>query len=373
MKHVAIIGAGPAGSVAASLLAKRGYNVSLIYREQASDYKAGETISPHGNDVIERLGLTDMFASQQHVMCPGNQSAFGSESLNDVDFLYSPHGQGWHLDRIVFERQLLERAAQDSVVLMPGCSLESASQDRGKWSVSVKRQSDLHCMQADYMVDASGGSRALLRQLSIPVNKMDQLAARVAVFKVPQAHTDHRTLVESTEYGWWYSTTLSGLRRVVMFFSDTNEFEFKRCGRAEEFIDSLKKTKHIWPKLNDELKQNSKVESSVTPMSFLTKPAATTWANRIQGPGWVAIGDSAMTFDPLSSQGIYTALCAAEKAVDQIVTLDQRGMLNAEIVNSGYIEWAENIFNTYVEERTQYYGTEQRWPERSFWARRQSC
>jgi hypothetical protein len=80
-----------------------------------------------------------------------------------------------------------------------------------------------------------------------------------------------------------------------------------------------------------------------------------------------------MTFDPLSSQGIYTALCAAEKAVDQIVTLDQRGMLNAEIVNSGYIEWAENIFNTYVEERTQYYGTEQRWPERSFWARRQSC
>jgi flavin-dependent dehydrogenase len=158
-----------------------------------------------------------------------------------------------------------------------------------------------------------------------------------------------------------------------MFFSDTSECEFKRCGSREEFIDSLKMTKHIWSKLYDELNQNPKVETSVTPMSFLTKPAATTWAHRIQGPGWVAIGDSAMTFDPLSSQGIYTALCSAEKAVDQIVTLDQREMLSAEIVNSAYIEWAESIFNTYVDERTQYYGTEQRWPESNFWACRQSC
>lgn len=378
MKHIAVIGAGPAGAVAASLLAMKGYTVSLIYRDQTSDYKAGETISPHGNDVIKRLGLEALFATEQHIQCPGNQSAFGSESLNDVDFLYSPHGQGWHLDRVVFERQLLERAVQKGVLLLPGSSLESAIHCNGEWSLSIKRQISVHQMKVDYLVDATGGARALLRQLNIPINKLDRLAARVAVFKVAQAHTDHRTMVESTEFGWWYSTTLSDFRRVIMFFSDTSDSEFKHFGNDDNFIDGVKRTNHIWPKLHRELSHklgvvtnNDVMPARIKPLSFLTKPAATTWAHRIQGRGWIAIGDSAMTFDPLSSQGIFTALCSAEEAVKQILTLDQQGLITTDIVNSAYIEWAERTFSLYIEERTQYYGTEQRWPNGDFWVRRQ--
>lgn len=375
MKHIAVIGAGPAGSVAAYLLVKKGYKVSLIYRDETSDYKAGETIAPHGNDVIFRLGLNDLFSTKQHIPCPGNQSAFGAESLNDVDFLYSSYGKGWHLDRVVFERQLIERAEQEGVVLISGSSFDSVSEENGKWLVSTRCESNIHYIQADYLIDASGNSRALLREFGIPVHKLDQLAARVAVFKVDQAHTDHRTMVESTQHGWWYTTALSDFRRVVMFFSDTSNYEFKRCGASEVLIDSLKKTNHIWSKLNGEIKpsfnnlgMSSNELSSLVPMSFLTKPAATTWSQRIQGAGWLAVGDSAMTFDPLSSQGIYTALCSAEKAVKQIEELDQNGMLRSEVENSSYIEWAEHIFDTYIEERSLYYGTEKRWNEQKFWS-----
>ncbi len=382
MTHIAIVGAGPAGSVAASLLAQRGYDVSLIYRDPPEGYKAGETISPHGNDVFSRLGLEPLFASGEHVPCPGNQSAFGSDGLYDVDFLYSTHGLGWHLDRLKFERQLINKAMQDGVRLFSGKSLESIERKELGWELVIADQLEQRTLQSDYLIDASGRNRVVLRKLGIPINKLDQLAARTAVFTLTEQTSDRRTMIEAAEDGWWYSTVLTGARRVVMFFGDAGDDQFRSCGNQRFFLNSLRLTAHVWPKLESELNATGSMmgptlrscerDAIKAIAEFSTKPVSTSWSHRIQGSRWIAIGDAAMTFDPLSSQGIYTALCSAEKAVDQIQALTKRSSLGRDVRHSDYVDWAESQFSQYISERTKYYKMEQRWADRRFWLSRHS-
>lgn len=373
---IAIVGAGPAGSVAAALLAKRGFDVSLIYRSHDCDYKAGETMSPHVNDVLWRLGIRELLEQGPHISCPGNQSAFGAPRLVDVDFMYSSHGLGWHLDRVQFEKQLLEHANNRGALLLTDHTLTEVERAARSWRLLLKHGNANRTISADYVIDASGIARAFVRKLSTPINVLDKLAARTAVFDVPGDDVDHRTLIEAVEDGWWYSTTAPNKRRVVMFFGDTSDATFKACGDYTHFISHLRKTQHIWPKLQAlfapcATSGDHVSDETLKPHAFITKPASTTWADRIQGQGWLAIGDAAMSFDPLSSQGIYTALSAAEQAEQQVVSLHHQQKLSDDIISSDYTQWAEQTFGTYMQERSQYYAIEQRWTQSEFWARRQ--
>ena len=60
--NIIVVGAGPAGAIAAHLLASQGYSVTLIGCANNSDYKAGETLPPNANELLKRLGLTPLLS-----------------------------------------------------------------------------------------------------------------------------------------------------------------------------------------------------------------------------------------------------------------------------------------------------------------------
>lgn len=84
------------------------------------------------------------------------------------------------------------------------------------------------------------------------------------------------------------------------------------------------------------------------------------------GGNWLATGDAALSFDPLSSQGIYKAL--------------QSGLLTAEAIDETFRGHASAVrelpfrnrqsFERYLKTRQDYYSREQRWPMSVFWRRR---
>ena len=93
---------------------------------------------------------------------------------------------------------------------------------------------------------------------------------------------------------------------------------------------------------------------------MLTEPASSARASKICGPGWVAIGDCAQSYDALSSQGLWTGFRGAEIACN--------GLLSGEL--DSYIAWSDAIFADYLNERSNYYAMEQRWAGNRFWQRR---
>ncbi|MBN9507503.1 MAG: hypothetical protein J0I21_00145, partial [Alphaproteobacteria bacterium] len=88
--------------------------------------------------------------------------------------------------------------------------------------------------------------------------------------------------------------------------------------------------------------------------------------DRAAGDGWLAVGDAALAFDPLSSQGLlnalYTGLCAAEAA--------GRMLAGADRAAEDYAQTIGALWATYERHLAHYYRQERRWPTSPFWARR---
>ena len=97
------------------------------------------------------------------------------------------------------------------------------------------------------------------------------------------------------------------------------------------------------------------------------RPASSRRLEPAAGSDWLAVGDSASRFDPLSSQGIFKALRSgifASYAIGDLLTRhDESGL-------ERYRRFVLDEFKSYAEVRTKYYREEQRWPESEFWLRR---
>ena len=67
MRDVIVIGGGPAGTTAATLLARKGLSVTLLERERFPRFQIGESLLPYNNDLFARLGVTDeLLAGDYH-------------------------------------------------------------------------------------------------------------------------------------------------------------------------------------------------------------------------------------------------------------------------------------------------------------------
>lgn len=83
------------------------------------------------------------------------------------------------------------------------------------------------------------------------------------------------------------------------------------------------------------------------------------------GEGWLAIGDAAMSFDPLSGLGMVKAMQSGIDAAGALVS-------RADRTASSYHRNNETLWTQFLKVRTQYYIMEKRWPRELFWARRAS-
>src|SRR5688572_21695926 len=110
MFDVAIVGGGPAASVTAMLLARAGKTCVILERGDDTGDKPGESLPPSARPLLEQLELWDALEADGHRPCHGNRSRWGSDVVEEMPFVFSPYGHGWHLDRRRFERLLISRA-----------------------------------------------------------------------------------------------------------------------------------------------------------------------------------------------------------------------------------------------------------------------
>jgi flavin-dependent dehydrogenase len=99
----------------------------------------------------------------------------------------------------------------------------------------------------------------------------------------------------------------------------------------------------------------------------VTYSAASQRLARFTGDGWLAVGDAASTFDPLSSAGITKGLRSgvmAAYAIGDYFRDDRSGLVKYEAI-------LNREFEKYLATRTAFYRQEQRWPNSLFWRRRQ--
>lgn len=357
---VVILGGGPAGTATALALAQCGHAVSVMERAYYESRVIGETLPPAISTPLRELGVWEQFLLQGHLESPGTAMAWGRDELYHNDYIFNPCGPGWHVDRTLFDALLAGAAQAAGAELLTGTQPVSCAGDSpSAWRVEGFGGRGRLVRRANFLVDATGrhasparmlqGNRIVHDQL---VGLVDLIPARLA------AHCpDRRTLVEAIEAGWWYTSPLPDGRRIAALMTDGDLIPRGRRARISFWVEHLMRARHT--------------RACVACAPFGAAPqvvsASSSHAAAPVGLNWLAVGDAAASFDPLSQQGVIWALESGLEASRAINARYQGDRLALE----RYARWVEHEFSTYLEDRDEYYGRERRWPESAFWRRRQ--
>jgi flavin-dependent dehydrogenase len=368
---VVILGGGPAGAAAAITLARAGRSVVIIEKSHYEQARIGETLPPAAHPLLVRLAVWDPFIAARHLPSPGILSVWGEEQLHQTHFIFNPHGQGWHLDRRRFDTMLAQAARQAGAHLY--CDAQIASclpLAGGRWQVtftsgsaSTRRQ---HQLPATFLIDATGRAAVLARWQGSKRLNADRLvglasvlAARSRESGCPGDACDSCTLVEACPDGWWYSALLPGSRLMVVYMTDA---------------DLLRRHRGTWhafwhARLRETVHTQLRLRAFNLQARWRVVAANSSRLDRVSGQGWLAVGDAAMAFDPLSSQGLMQALSSGIRAGEAL-----SGRFPCEVAAIGKYDIKVNdSFREYSRLRAVYYGREQRWPQSVFWQRRHTA
>ncbi|HYO60888.1 MAG TPA: FAD-dependent oxidoreductase, partial [Actinomycetota bacterium] len=283
---VAVVGGGPAGAVAARCLASWGRRVAIVERSRYCEPRYGETLPPEAMPLLDALGLREEVATVDAVESPGTVSSWGGDPV-ESDFVRNVHGAGLHVDRTGFDRALARAAEGAGASLSTGVSVTGVARARGGWRVTTSGAT----LTARFVVDAAGrNSHVVAGRRTV---QRDKLLALTALARHRRGRPlDLRTYVETTPRGWWYTAPVGASETVSMFFTDAEEHR-RGVSRSRELETA--------PLTRSRLAGADVVDERVLPVTSGLR-------GRVAGPGWIAVGDSASSFDPVSGAGIHKAL-----------------------------------------------------------------
>lgn len=354
---VLILGAGPAGATAALNLAAT-HRVLMVDRARAAAPAShiGESLPPAAGRLMRDMGLLDDFLSQGHAPYHGNRALWNGVST-EYHFLRDPDGHGWHLERGRFDAWLRDLARQRGAALLTPASLQGIDADAGGWRVRLDTAGGACMVHAKIVIDASGRGASLARKLGARRERRDQLVSSWLYGGAEQADGGF-SHIEGSEQGWWYSAPLPGRRRVLAFHTDADLAPARDLRAAPRLLAAALEL----PGIGGVLAQSGFCAETEVRVAAAHSAALDAAA----GPGWFAAGDAAISFDPISSQGIFNAMYTGLAAAEAIArTLG--GDANAY---TDYTAELANIKTAYERHLAYSYGQEGRWPQAPFWRRR---
>lgn len=353
-----VLGGGPAGCAAAIALARRRGSVVVIERSQYDETRLGETLPPMARKIMARLGVWDLFLSEEHLPSFGIRSVWGRDEVYDNDFIFNPYGHGWHLDRTRFDAMLALAAEAAGAVVHRGAQLTSWTPDSaGGWEIEISRGAEHLRYRTRFLVDASGRAASFARKQGAQRIVTDHLIAAAGFLSgAPTSMPNSSTLVEAVEQGWWYSALLPNTQLVVAYFTDPDLY-------AERNGDP---STHWWRELQQATHTQGRAKEHALSAGPIILAANSSRLDRVAGSNWLAVGDAAMAFDPLSSQGISVALEFGLRAAESI----QAHWQGDDSALTDYANAVDQRFEDYLRSRDRYYGREKRWAQSSFWQRR---
>ncbi|WP_158928678.1 NAD(P)/FAD-dependent oxidoreductase [Acidisphaera sp. S103] len=355
---VLVVGAGPAGAVCALNLAPM-WRVLMVDRRQAADARIGESLAPAARRLLTDMGLWGAFLSQGHRPNFGGRSVWGGLEPVERDNLRDLDGPGWHLDRTRFDDWLRAVAVQRGTAVLIPARPGTIVRDGGLWRLDLDVDGRRMPVTARVVVDAGGRGSTVARGPGGRRIVGDRL---VCGWLHGQDRPDRQaglTYIEAEPDGWWYTAPLPGNRRVVAFHTDS---DLPAAGVAANGSAALLRRVSERGFLSEVLAGSGFAADGVggfcAAHSAELDPAA--------GDGWLAVGDSALSFDPLSAQGLFNALytgLAGAEAGDRALSGDSDAL-------RGYAASLCPVRDAYRTHLDTWYGLERRWAERPFWERR---
>jgi flavin-dependent dehydrogenase len=365
-REVVIAGGGPAGAAAAIALARAGRDVLLVTGSDDAAFKVGEGLPPNARSLLRDLGVLERVLADGHRASPGTCAFWGDATPHANDFLFQLHGHGLQLDRTRFDAMLRDTAMQAGAELRSGMFARLLAPGDATRPhrlalrpVDAQTHAQGEAIEADWLIDATGRSATLARALGARKVAYDgQIAFHQRLRSEGDDDHDGRTFVEAVEDGWWYSVLLPSRERLVAFLTDADRCDHRRLLDGDGPWRALADAPHLHALCT---------AHGYAPASQARgADASGSHLDRAAGERWLAVGDAALAFDPLSSKGIANAMYTGLRAADALLrhARGDPGAIDA------YADHLLDIHRVYREQLRAFHAMEMRWAEAPYWSRR---
>ena len=318
---VIVIGGGPGGSTAATMLARKGLRVLLFEKERFPRDHVGESLLPASLPILEELGALPAVRAEGFVEKWGATMVWGSSSepwswyFRETSERYPHSYQVW---RPRFDQLLLENSRSAGVDVREGQRVQEVVFENGR--ATGVRTADAHGKavesMAGFVVDASGQSALLGSKLGL--RRWDSFFRNLAIYayfsgaerlKPPDSGN---IFIESTEHGWfWHIPLHSGWTSVgVVVDRERAQSSISEQGVDDFFRAQLTHAPRIAAMLRA-------AEREAGP--FVIRD----WSyrsERLVGDGYILVGDAACFVDPLFSSGVHLAMSSGVLAAAYVTS-----------------------------------------------------
>jgi len=312
--EILIIGAGPAGAVAAGFLRQQGRQVLILEREQFPRFSIGESLLPQSMEYIEAAGMLQAVVEAGFQYKNGAAFAWG-ERYTDFDFrdkFTSGWGTTYQVQRARFDQVLADCAARAGAEIRYCHEVTAVDVDGERPQVSVRRpDGSSYQVSARYLLDASGFGRTLPRLLKLETPS--NFPARGAIFthvedRVPPGTFDRnkiRVTVHPRHCDVWYWTIPFSDGRCSQGVVARTEFLAQYGGTETERLRAI---------VGEDPALSRLLANAVwdTPARQIVGYAAN--VRSLWGKGYALLGNAGEFLDPVFSSGVTIAFKSASLA-----------------------------------------------------------
>jgi flavin-dependent dehydrogenase len=309
---IVIVGGGPAGSTAGTLLAKHGWNIAIFEKEKFPRFKIGESLLPGSLRTFERMGVKEKIDQADVIVKYGGKiiSACGTRSNRFLfsDVFRCKYPTAYQVERSTFDTLLLDHAAESGCRVLQGAHVTNVAFDVD--GVTIHTVDNRY--RARYLIDCSGrssliGSRFKLRRNYPHLRKFSLYAHFEDVDRDPGIDGTLTKMIRCKDR-WIWIIPITAKKTSVGVVLDAQTFKGMKLKPEDAYTQILQEN----PKVIEQMSRARRVTDvhSAGDFSFRSK--------RFTGDRWVLAGDAAGFIDPVWSTGVFIAVLSGEKAADML-------------------------------------------------------
>lgn len=343
---VLVIGAGPAGTVAASIVNKAGYKVKIVEKQQFPRFVIGESLLPRCMEALTEAGFVDAVKER------GFQEKFGAKFVKNgkvCDYFFADQftdgwNWTWQVPRAEFDKILADTVEKMGV---PVCYQHTVTNIVFNGSSSVTTVEDIDGnvtqIEAKFIIDGSGYGRVIPRLFNL--DKPSTLPPRKALFthivdtkRSMDDEPNRITIVVHQPGIWvWIIPFSNGITSVG--FVGNPDFFKKYEGTDEEVLRSLMASE---PYISERM---AGADFAFAPRTLESWSSTT---DKFYGEGFVLTGNVTEFLDPIFSSGVTLATVSSQTAAHLVIRKLKGESIDWEKEYMEPVMQGVNVFKSYV-------------------------
>ncbi|MDO4434118.1 MAG: NAD(P)/FAD-dependent oxidoreductase [Alysiella sp.] len=318
MSHfdIAIIGAGPAGAVAAALLNKQGFKVCVLEKQHFPRFMIGESLLPYCMEILAEANMVAAVQAEPSFQFKNGVAFTWGSRYTYFDFtdkFSAGAGTTFQVRRAIFDKILIDEAVKQGVEVRFGHGVNAFDNSGDVAHLSVENDAGkTYNLTAQFVLDASGYGRVLPRLLDLETPS--SLPPRMAHFthiqdNITSPKFDRNKILITTHpqhRDVWFWTIPFGDNHCSIGVVGTPD---KLLGDSETV---LKKWVHECPMLAEIL--DKAIWENDFPFRSIQGYSAN--VKTLYGKHFALLGNAAEFLDPVFSSGVTIALHSAKLAAD---------------------------------------------------------